>query len=167
MESRVPQPKGKDNRKRKKSLEKPVVIEPVVAEEPVMEDPPPKRKRGRPPKKTEVAAPQAFQESDDSVMDDDNDDVGAPAEITPRPSVSGPTSRSTKRAKKESSSATDIIAKFEKQYHEVAKMYQEMGKTVALLKSTVREGQSNREQDIRDEVREEFMTEMQKRITKK
>mmetsp|Transcript_25728 Transcript_25728/g.63004 ORF Transcript_25728/g.63004 Transcript_25728/m.63004 type:complete len:551 (+) Transcript_25728:111-1763(+) len=180
MESRVPQPKGKDSRKRKKSLEKPAVVvtEPVAAEEPVKEEPPSKRKRGRPTRKTEVAP--AFEESGDSGMDEDAEapvvedtprppvarsTPRSPVRSTPRPSVARSTSNS-RRAKKELS-VTDIISKFEEQYHEMGKMYEEMGKTLALLKSTAEENKSHKEESIRNEVRDEFMAEMQKRITKK
>ena len=131
MESRVPQPKDKDSKKRKKSLEKPA----AVPEPPVVEEPPvkvvssPKRKRGRPPKKVEVEPEAVFEEPDE-------ESVTAPMEI-----VEPPLSRSSsgnKRAKKGPSSA-DLIAKFEEQYNEMGKLYEEMGKTLALLKSTVEE----------------------------
>lgn len=162
MESRVPQPKGKDNRKRKKSVEKPVVTEAVEVEKPAKEEPPRKRKRGRPPKKQPEPV---FEESDEeSAVDDAAEE--APAEITPKPIVARSTSSKPKCAKK-GPPVTDVIAKFEEQYHEMGKMYEEMGKTLALLKSTAEEAKSNQEESIRTEVREEFLAEMQKRISKK
>lgn len=163
MESRVPQPKGKDNRKRKKSVEKPVAIEPVGAKEPIMKDEPPtKRKRGRPPKKADSAP--ANPESDDSAMDEEEE---APVEVPARPAAVVRSTSANKRAAKKQSSVTDIITKIEEQYVEVGRMYQEMGKTLALLKSTIGEDKANQEKTIRNEVREEFMAEMQKRISKK
>lgn len=160
MESRVPQPKDKNNKKRKKSLEKPAVVQepPVVEEPPVKQVSSPKRKRGRPPKKVVVEPEAVFEEPDEESVTEE-----APMEI-----VEPPLSRSSsgnKRAKKGPSSA-DLIAKFEEQYHEMGKLYEEMGKTLALLKSTVEEDKANHEQAIRSKVRDEFMAEMQKRIKK-
>jgi hypothetical protein len=155
MESRLPEPKEKGNKKRKKSMEKPkpaTVKVAVVA--PLVDDPQRKRKRGRPPKNRQLTPPKP--DPKDLLMDN----LDSPAEVMPRRGSSTRPGQ-TKGIKKEAS-ITDLISKFEEQYKEMGKHYVAMGETLSRLKSKLGEEQTEREQKIRSEL----LAEVQKKIVR-
>lgn len=149
MESRLPEPKG--NKKRKKIVEKPAAEVVPLVEPLVDEPPPPKRKRGRPPKNKQLVPPK-LEPKDVSVDDLDS------TEVLPR---RGPPSKPARpKGRKETEALTDLVSKFEEQYHEMGKQYKAMGETLSRLRSKLGEERNAREQELRNEL----LVEVQKKL---
>jgi hypothetical protein len=183
MESRLPEPKEKANKKRKKSMEKPTTVKvpvmvplinkkqkkgmekPATVKDPVMaplvddpqpvEDPQPKKKRGRPPKNRQLTSPK--QDPNEVFIDD----LDSPGEVMPR---RGSSSRpgQTKGRKKEASTTDALLSKFEEQYEEMGKHWVAMGETLSQLKRKLGKERTEREQEIRSEL----LAEVQKKLTR-
>eukprot|EP00980_Cylindrotheca_fusiformis_P009495 scaffold2076_cov106-Cylindrotheca_fusiformis.AAC.4 len=146
MESRLPVPKRKDSKKRKKSIENPPPAEPMpVVSAPIVDvAPPTKRKRGRPPKNRQLSPP------NEVPPDIFADDLDSPEMVPRRGSSARPAPRMA--ANKNEESLTFLVSKFEKQYKEMGKQYEAMGKTLSLLKGKLGEDRKQREHELHNEL---------------
>eukprot|EP00934_Nitzschia_sp_Nitz4_P007084 Nitzschia sp. Nitz4//scaffold212_size37733//27005//28699//NITZ4_007738-RA/size37733-augustus-gene-0.11-mRNA-1//1//CDS//3329542037//7074//frame0 len=167
MEEHLPSSSTSSKKRRKSTSDVPTSAPPVAPVETTSEDPaapPVKRKRGR-PRKNPLPAPKAPVEdpiSQDSDLEDDEDDMIPynPPAVRGRPRKSSTQSSSKAAAAASTSTAeppnvgslSKLISQFEKQYNAMGKIYEEMGETLAELKSKVDTSRTTTEEEIRNEL---------------
>jgi hypothetical protein len=139
MESRMPDLAAQKKRKNMAVAEEPPAAEPQA--------PPPKKKRGRPAKTSKP----------EPIVKDEyrNESQQAEPEVAVASHARASSSRSSKTGKTDSSSLGALVARFEEQYQEMGKNYEQMGETLAELKSKVEENRESTEREIRSELLKE------------
>ncbi len=126
---------------------------------------PPARKKAR---KNSNVASRLVQNADlkDSEEEDDENDMvpyNPPVRGKGRKSMNGADNGKVKAAP----SLSNLITKFEEQYHVMGEIYQQVGQTLHALKSKIQENRTTTEEEIRNELLQEVQDNLLKSFGKK